>query len=75
VSGGLLGWEYHERGGSWWAWVCWSSRPRDRAVVTPILSVNSVQQDVQQRGRIITRVRDRTHRWLAAKVALSWARQ
>jgi hypothetical protein len=44
----------------------------DHAALTLILSVNPVQQDVQQRGRIITRVHDRTRRRLAAKVALSW---
>ncbi len=35
------------------------------------LSVNSVQQEVQQHGRATTRIHDYGHRWLAAQVLKS----
>ena len=36
------------------------------------LSVNSVQQEVQQQGRATARMYDRRHRWLPAELVPTW---
>jgi hypothetical protein len=36
------------------------------------LSGDAVQQDVQQQGRTITRMRNRRHRWLPAEFGRTW---
>jgi hypothetical protein len=32
IVGHLLAWEWHERDGSWWAWVSWVQESDDRRV-------------------------------------------
>jgi hypothetical protein len=39
---------------------------------TDALSVNSVQQELQQRGRTTARMHGRRHRWLAAELVPTW---